>query len=38
MKESNKSNSMNTIIKISGVWETEKDFGITYKFIEVDVL
>ena len=38
MKENNKSNSMNTIIKISGIWETEKDFGITYKFIEVDIL
>ena len=38
MKENNKSNSMNTIIKISGVWETDRDFGITYKFIEVDQL
>ena len=24
----------NVILKISGIWETEKEIGITYKFIE----
>ena len=38
MKDNNKSHDMKTIIKISGVWETSRDFGITYKFIEVDIL
>lgn len=38
MKDDNKSESMKTIIKISGIWETDRDFGITYKFIEVDML
>lgn len=30
------SNSSNFILKISGIWETQNNYGLTYKFIKVD--
>ena len=32
-KKENK-NFNSVVLKISGIWETEKEIGITYKFIE----
>jgi len=36
MKERSDNNNLLYIIKISGVWENEREIGINYKFLEVN--
>jgi len=38
VKEYNNFSNIKYIIKISGVWENEKEIGITYKFLEISDL